>query len=122
MIPRLIAYALVAGALILVGFQWHERGKEIGRLNITIGELTAEAAQCRAEQKAHDEALATLREAGEADRQKREAAERAAAQAVTDAERRVRAALTAKVPSECPAAMNWLGDYGRTLADKWRTP
>lgn len=116
---RLIAYAVVAAALVVVGWQWHARGKRIDALNVTIGELTAELGQCTTQQKATDEAITTLRAAGEADRQKREAAERAAAQAATDAERRVRAALTAKVPNECSAAVAWLGDYGRTLAERW---
>ena len=47
---------------------------------------------------------------------------RAAAQTVADAARKVRAALTARVPPECPAAMQWLGDYGRALANTWSAP
>ena len=116
---RLIAYAIAFGALLLVGFQWHTRGKEIDRLNRVNGEITAQYAQCQAQQKVTDEALATIRAAGEADRLKREDAERKAAQASVDAERKVRAALTARVPTECPAAMQWLGDYGRTMANTW---
>ena len=117
--PRLIAYAVIAGALLLVGWQWHDRGKQIERLLKVSGEITAQRDQCMAQQKASDEALATIRAAGEADRLKREEAERRAAQTVADAERKVRAALTARVPPECPAAMQWLGDYGRELSNRW---
>ena len=116
---RLIAYAVAFGALLLVGFQWHARGKEIDRLNKVNGEITAQYAQCAAQQKTSDEALTTLRAAGEADRLKREDAERKSAQTVADSERKVRAALTAHVPTECPAAMQWLGDYGRELSNRW---
>ena len=119
MSARLIAYAIAIGALLLVGVQWHARGKEIDRLNRANGEITAQYAQCQAQQKVTDEALATIRAAGEADRLKREDAERKAAQAGVDAERKVRAALTARVPTECPAAMQWLGDYGRELSNRW---
>ena len=122
MTARLIAYAIAFGALLFVGLQWHERGKEIARLNQSAGTLTTERDQCLADQKATDEALATIRAAGEADRLKREDAERRAAQTVADAERKVRAALTARVPTECPAAMQWLGDYGRALANTWSAP
>lgn len=31
-------------------------------------------------------------------------------------------ALTARGPSECPAAMDWLGNYGRALANAWSLP
>ena len=119
MSARLIAYAIAFGALLFVGVQWHQRGKEIARLHEAAGKITAERDQCLAGQKANDEALATLRAAGEADRIRREAAERAAAQASVDAERKVRAALTARVPTECPAAMQWIGDYGRELSNRW---
>ena len=119
MSARLIAYAVASGALLFVGLQWHERGKEIARLNQSAGTLTAERDQCLADQKANDEALAVIRAAGEADRLRREAAERRAAKARVDAEERVAKALMARVPTECPAAMQWLGDYGRALANTW---
>lgn len=116
---RVIAYAVAFGALLFMGWQWHARGVQIARLTTLNSALTAERDQCVAQQKATDEALATIRAAGEADRIRREAAERAAAQASADAERKVRAALTARVPPECPAAMQWLGDYGRELSNRW---
>jgi hypothetical protein len=116
---RMAAIAAVAGALLIVGWQWYARGQRIDSLLSDVAQITAERNQCRSEQQATDTALAQMRAAGEADRISREAAERAAAQASADAERRVRAALTARVPSECPAAMAWLGDYGRTLARGW---
>ncbi len=119
MIARLIAYAVAFGALAMLGWQWQARGERIDALLIANGTLTAERDQCLADQKATDEALAVIRAAGEADRIRRQAAERAAAQASVDAERKVRAALTARVPTECPAAMQWLGDYGRALANTW---
>ena len=121
MTARLIAYAIAFGALLFVGVQWHQRGKEIARMHEANGKITAERDQCQAAQKANDEALATIRAAGEADRLKREDAERRAAQASVDAERKVRAALTARVPAECPAAMQWMGDYGRELSNRWDT-
>jgi Tfp pilus assembly protein PilN len=119
MSARLIAYAVVAGTLLLVGWQWHARGQRIEALVKHSATLATEHAQCKAQQAADDQALADLRAAGEADRARREAAERAAAQAGVDAERKVRAALTARVPPECPAAMQWLGAYGRDLATRW---
>ena len=122
MTARLISYAVVFGALALLGWQWQARGERIDALLAANGTLTTERDQCQAQQKANDEALATMRAAGEADRLKREDAERAAAQAVADAERKVRAALTARVPPECPAAMRWLADYGRALANAWSAP
>jgi len=118
-IARLIAYAVAFGALALLGWQWQARGARIDTLLAATGTLTTERDQCLADQKATDEALAVIRAAGEADRIRRQAAERAAAQAVADAERKVRAALTARVPTECPAAMQWLGAYGRDLATRW---
>ena len=119
MTARLIAYAVAFGALALLGWQWQARGERIDALLAATGTLTTQRDQCRADQQAIDQALAQLRAAGEADRIRREAVERAAAQAVADAERKVRAALTARVPTECPAAMQWLGDYGRDLATTW---
>ena len=119
MIARLIAYAVAFGALVVLGWQWQARGERIDALLESGATVTAERDQCLATQKANDEALATIRAAGEADRLKREDAERRAAQTVADAERKVRAALTARVPAECPAAMQWLGDYGRALANTW---
>lgn len=119
MIARLVAYAVVAAALLLVGVQWHARGQRIEALVKSSAKITAERDQCLAQQAADDQALADLRAAGEADRARRAAAERAAAQTVADAERRVRAALTARVPSECPDAVRWLGEYNRALADRW---
>lgn len=119
MSARLIAYAVVAGALLLVGVQWHARGQQIEALLAENTKITAERDQCTAEQAETDRALADLRAAGKADRARRVEAERAAAQASADAERRVRAALTADVPSECPDAVEWLGEYGRELADNW---
>ena len=116
---RLIAYAVAFGALVVLGWQWQARGERIDALLAANGTLVTERDQCLADQKATDEALATIRAAGEADRLKREDAERRAAQASVNAERKVRAALTARVPTECPAAMQWLGDYGRALADTW---
>ena len=117
--PRLIAYAAIAGALLLVGWQWHARGQRIDALLKVSGEITAERDQCQTAQKAIDDELATLRAAGEADRAKRAEAERKAAQVSADAERRIRTALVARVPSECPAAMDWLGAYGRDLSTRW---
>ena len=122
MTARLIAYAVAFGALVVLGWQWQARGERIDALLAANGTLTTQRDQCLAQQKASDEALATIRDAGEADRIKREAAERRAAQTVADAERKVRAALTARVPPECPAAMQWLGDYGRTFAGTWGKP
>lgn len=122
MTARLIAYAVAFGALVVLGWQWQARGERIDALLAASGTLTTERDQCQAQQKANDEALATIRAAGEADRIRRETAERAAAQTVADAERKVRAALTARVPPECPAAMQWLGDYGRALANTWSAP
>lgn len=119
MIARLIAYAVVAGALLLVGWQWHARGQRIEALSADNVKLATEHAQCTAQQAATDQALADLRAAGEADRARRADAERAAAQTVADAERRVRAALTARVPAGCQAAVEWLGEYQRALADRW---
>ena len=119
MSARLIAYAVAFGALVALGWQWQARGERIGALLASGATVTAERDQCLAAQKANDEALAVIRAAGEADRIRREAVERAAAQTVADAERKVRAALTARVPTECPAAMQWLGDYGRDLATTW---
>lgn len=119
MSARLAAYAIVTAALLLVGWQWHARGQRIERLLTDAGEITAERDQCLAQQAATDQALAALRAAGEADRARRADAERAAAQTVADAERRVRAALTARVPPACPAAVQWLGDHGRALAARW---
>lgn len=118
---RLIAYAVAFGALAIMGWQWHARGQRIDELLAANGEIIAERDQCRAQQQATDEALAAMRAAGEEDRLKRLAAERKAAQVSADAERRVRAALTATVPAECPAAVQWLGDYGRNLANTWST-
>ena len=122
MTARLIAYAAAFGALVVLGWQWQARGERIDALLTANGTLTTERDQCRADQQAIDQALAQLRAAGEADRIRRESAERAAAQTVADAERKVRAALTARVPPECPAAMQWLGDYGRALANTWSAP
>jgi len=119
MTARLIAYAVAAAALLLVGLQWHARGQRIEALSAANVKLATEHAQCTAQQAADDQALADLRAAGEADRARRADAERAAAQTVADAERRVRAALTARVPPECPAAVQWLGDHGRALAARW---
>ena len=122
MTARLIAYAAAFGALVVLGWQWQARGERIDALLTANGTLTTERDHCRADQQAIDQALAQLRAAGEADRIRRESAERAAAQTVADAERKVRAALTARVPPECPAAMQWLGDYGRALANTWSAP
>ena len=119
MAGRLIAYAVVAGALIVVGGQWHARGQRIEALLTSAGTITAERDQCTTEQTQTDQTLAQLRATGEADRARRAEAERAAAQVTADAERRVRAALTARVPPECPAAMQWLGNHGRDLAERW---
>lgn len=119
MTARLIAYAVAFGALALLGWQWQARGERIDALLATHGTLTTERDQCRADQQAIDQALAQLRAAGEADRIRRQAAERAAAQTVADAERKVRAALTARVPAQCPAAMDWLGERGREIARQW---
>ncbi len=119
MIGNLVAYAVAAGALLFIGLQWHERGQRIEDLLTASGTIVAKYDQCEADSKAADEALAEIRAAGEVDRDKRAEAERAAAQTAADAERRVRAALIARVPSECPAAMRWLGDSGRVLAGRW---
>ncbi len=119
MTARLIAYAVAFGALVVLGWQWQARGERIDALLASGATVTAERDQCLADQESNDEELATIRAAGEADRIRREAAERAAAQASVDAERKVRAALTARVPTECPAAMQWLGAYGRDLAARW---
>ena len=119
---RLIAYGVAAAALLLMVWQWHARGQRIEDLLITNGQIIAQRDQCQTVQAQTDLALADLRAAGEADRAKRAQAERDAAKATADAERRIRAALTARVPDECPAAMNWLGDYGRALANAWRLP
>ena len=119
MSARLIAYAVVAGALLLVGVQWHARGQRIEALVKSAATITAERDQCTAQQAADDQALAALRAAGEADRARRAEAERAAAQASVDAEKRVAKALMSRVPTECPAAVQWLGEYGRGLAAEW---
>jgi hypothetical protein len=113
------AYAAVAGALLLLGWQWHTRGQRIDELLAANGAIISERDQCRAQQRVTDEALAAMRATGEEDRLKRLAAERKAAQVSVDAERRVRAALTANVPEECDKAVRWLGDYGRNLANTW---
>ena len=47
---RLIAYAVVAAVLVVVGGQWHARGKRIEVLTGTISELTAELGQCTTQQ------------------------------------------------------------------------
>lgn len=117
---RLIAYAVIAGALAVVGWQCHQRGQRLDALKDANAQITAALAQCTAERDTLDQALADIRRAGEADRAARTAAQAAAAQASADAERRVRAALTARVPPECPAAMQWLGDQGREIARQWK--
>lgn len=116
---RLIAYAAVAGALLLIGWQWYARGQRIEALLVSGATVAAERDQCLAQQAADDQALADLRAAGQADRARRVAAEREAAQVRADAEKRVAKALMARVPTECPAAMQWLGAYGRDVADRW---
>jgi len=117
---RLLAYAAVAGALAVVGWQWHARGQRIAALQTAAGQLSAQHAQCSAQRDALDQAVADLRAAGAADRAARAGAEAAAAQVSAQAERRVRAALTAHVPPECPAAMDWLGEQGRAMARQWQ--
>ncbi len=116
---RMYAYAAVAGALLLLGWQWHARGQRIDKLLEVNGSIVADLDQCKAQQQTTDKALVAMRAAGDEDMIKRLAAERAAAQASVDAERRVRAALTANVPAECAEAMRWLGDYGRNIANTW---
>ena len=116
---RLIAYAMAAGALLVLGWQWRERGGRIDALLAANATLAAEHAQCTAERDALDQAVADIRRAGEAHRAARAAAEARAARISTDAERRVRAALTADVPAECEAAVHWLGEQGRALAREW---
>lgn len=120
MSARLAAYAVVAGTLLLVGWQWHARGQRIEALVKHSATLAAEHAQCTAERDALDQAVAAIRAAGEAERDARAAAEARAARISADAERRVRAALTADVPAECPAAMDWLGEQGRAIAAQWK--
>ena len=119
MSARLIAYAIAAGALLVIGWQCHQRGQRIDALKDAQARTAAALAQCAAERDALDQAVADIRRAGEADRAARAAAQAAAAQVSADAERRVRAALTARVPPECPAAVQWLGDHGRALAARW---
>lgn len=84
MSARLIAYALAAGALLVLGWQWRARGERIDELLSANATLSADYATLGA-----------------------------------DAERRVREALTADVPAECPAAMQWLGERGREIARQW---
>lgn len=117
---RLIAYAMAAGALLVLGWQCHQRGQRIDALKDAQAQTAAALAQCAAERDALGQAVADIRRAGEADRAARAAAQAAAAKISTDAERRVRAALTARVPPECPAAMQWLGDQGRAIAAQWK--
>ncbi len=119
MIARLIAYATAFGALVVLGWQWQARGERIDALLASGATVTTERDQCRADQQVIDQALAQLRAAGEADRARRVAAERAAAAAGAEADRRVAAALTARVPEDCHAAVRWLGDSGRALAERW---
>lgn len=123
---RLIAYAIVAGALAVVGTQWHLRGRQIEQLQWQAVTLTAELQQarrerdtCAADVEAQNAAVAALRDAGEAQAARAAQAEQAAAQAGREAQARVQAALAAKVPIACHAAMRWLVDEGRALARDW---
>lgn len=129
---RIAAYLLIAGALVavgalaVVGAQWHLRGRQIAHLQRQAATLSADLAQAKSERDActadietQNTAVAALRAAGEAQAARVAQAEQAAAQAGRVAQARVQAVLAAKVPTECPAAMRWLGDEGRALARDW---
>jgi hypothetical protein len=99
----------------------HGQASTILRLNGDVARLTVLNSQCQAELTAKDAAINDIRKAGELDKQRHRAAEEQSAIALNNSHRQIQKILTAAVPSECPAAMQWLHESGREIARQWES-
>lgn len=123
---RLVGYgaALVAGLVVAGIVAWqartiNTRDKTIREMMEAAGKLREANERCATDVTEQNTAIAELRAKGEAEQRRADAARAEADRIGAQTQRRVQQAMAAAVPTECPAAMEWLRDKGESLAREW---
>lgn len=116
---RLIGYVVAVMAVVLVLNEWQSRGAQLTAARAELATCTAAREALDQQVTAQNAAIADYRNKAAAQQQAADAAQAQARAQIEQSQRRLQRILTARVPTECPAAMQWLGAYGRDLATRW---
>lgn len=111
--------AIAALCIVLALVQLGRQKRTINALRGEVATLTAEREQCLGSVEVQNKAVDEMKRRADEAIKRVELAQQDAAKIGVEVERRVRRALTTQVPTECPAAMDWLAAEGGAVAKEW---
>lgn len=118
-IAAAVIFTLATGMIIAQGVRLRTAQDHLETARDDLATCRARGDSLAKSIEAQNAAIAELEAAGAAQAERARVAARAAAQARKDADARVRDALSAQVPADCPGAARWAAERAPGIVDRW---